>query len=80
MNDNNDSNNNDSSNIDKPVRVHNYSYSYNLPAVNKYMVLSVVIGICCLFVIGFVALVTTEVQNNKPHMKQYSKQMGFQYF
>jgi hypothetical protein len=82
----NDSSNNDSSsssdnysNIGKPTRVNNYSYAYNIPHVNKYMVLSVVIGIFCLFVIGFVAVVTTEVQNNKPYMKQYYKQNGLSY-
>ncbi len=63
-----------------PVRVNNYSYSYNVPSINKYMVLSVILGVCCLFVVGFVALITTEVQNNKPNIKQYSKQMGYQHF
>ena len=71
----NDSINNDNDN-GKPIRVNNYSYAYNIPHFNKYMVLSVVIGICCLFVIGFFALMTIEVQNNKPYMKQYYKQMG----
>ncbi len=64
------------SNIGKPTRVNNYSYSYNMPSFNKYMVLSVVIGICFLFLIGFIALMTIELQNNKPNMKQYYKQMG----
>jgi hypothetical protein len=73
MNDMNDSNDNDNG---KPIRVNNYSYSYNIPHINKYMVLSVVIGICCLFFIGFIALMTIELQNHKPYTKQYYKQMG----
>ena len=67
----NDSNNNN----DKPIRVNNYSYSSNIPSVNKYMFFSLVLGLVFLFLIGLTAMMTVEVQNNNSYSKQFSKQM-----
>ena len=50
---------------DGPIKV-NQSANTNKQFGNKYIFLSVFIGIICLFVIGFVALLTTKVQNKKP--------------
>lgn len=69
---------NESIDDEKPIRVNNYSYSYNMPSVNKYIFFSLVLGLVCLFLIGLTALMTVEVQNNNSYSKQFSKQFSKQ--
>ena len=68
--------NNKDNDTDNPIRVNNYSYSnsYNILDINKYIVLSVLMGIGVLFIIGFMAIMLTEVQN-KNNSKYYTKHM-----